>query len=75
MNQTILQGFHWYTEGNGVFYKHMKKISDQLQKLGITMVWFPPAYKAAGGANSVGYDPYDLFDLGEFDQKGSIPTK
>ncbi len=28
MNQTILQGFHWYTEGNGVFYKHMKEISD-----------------------------------------------
>ncbi|WP_032272781.1 alpha-amylase family glycosyl hydrolase, partial [Escherichia coli] len=22
-----------------------------------------------------GYDSYDLFDLGEFDQKGSIPTK
>ena len=75
MNQTILQGFHWYTEGNGVFYKHMKEISDQLQELGITMVWFPPAYKAAGGDNSVGYDPYDLFDLGEFDQKGTIATK
>lgn len=22
-----------------------------------------------------GYDIYDLFDLGEFDQKGSVPTK
>ena len=29
----------------------------------------PPAYKANGGGFSVGYDPYDLFDLGEFDQK------
>lgn len=22
----------------------------------------------------MGYDPYDFYDLGEFDQKGSIPT-
>ena len=22
----------------------------------------------------MGYDPYDYYDLGEFDQKGSIPT-
>jgi alpha-amylase len=28
-----------------------------------------------GGGHSVGYDTYDLFDLGEFDQKGSVPTK
>ncbi|STL91981.1 alpha-amylase [Escherichia coli] len=39
------------------------------------MVWLPPAYKGASGGYSVGYDSYDLFDLGEFDQKGSIPTK
>lgn len=31
--------------------------------------------KGAGGGYSVGYDPYDLFDLGEFDQKGTVPTK
>jgi hypothetical protein len=27
------------------------------------------------GGYSVGYDSYDLFDLGEFDQKGSVATK
>jgi hypothetical protein len=35
----------------------------------------PPAYKGASGGYSVGYDTYDLFDLGEFDQKGSVATK
>jgi alpha-amylase len=39
------------------------------------MIWLPPAYKGASGGYSVGYDSYDLFDLGEFDQKGSIATK
>ena len=75
MNATLLQSFHWYSEGNGTHYNHIKDSSDWLQDLGITSVWFPPAYKGAGGGYSVGYDPYDLFDLGEFDQKGTIPTK
>lgn len=39
------------------------------------MIWFPPAYKDAYGKNGVGYAVYDRYDLGEFDQKGSIPTK
>lgn len=29
----------------------------------------------AAGQNSVGYDVYDLYDLGEFDQKGGRRTK
>uniref|UniRef100_UPI003D7FC67D alpha-amylase n=1 Tax=Pedobacter sp. TaxID=1411316 RepID=UPI003D7FC67D len=37
--------------------------------------WLPPAYKATSGGLSVGYDAYDLYDLGEFDQKGSVATK
>lgn len=28
----------------------------------------------ASGQNSVGYDVYDLYDLGEFDQKGGVRT-
>ena len=27
------------------------------------------------GKDGVGYAPYDLYDLGEFDQKGSVRTK
>mgnify|MGYP002148466797 CR=1 FL=1 len=46
-----------------------------LNEIGINMVWLPPAYKGASGGYSVGYDTYDLFDLGEFDQKGSVATK
>lgn len=43
--------------------------------MGVTEVWLPPAYKGASGGASVGYDTYDLFDLGEFDQKGTVATK
>ncbi len=34
-----------------------------------------PCYKAAAGKDSVGFDVYDLYELGEFDQKGSVKTK
>ena len=75
MNSTMIQFFHWYTDGNSQLYDQIKNSADYLSDLGIDQVWFPPAYKSAGGGYSVGYDPYDLFDLGEFDQKGSVPTK
>jgi len=75
MNQTMIQYFHWYSEGNGKLWKEAEKQAKYLSDLGITSVWFPPAYKGTNGANSVGYDAYDIYDLGEFDQKNTIPTK
>ena len=35
----------------------------------------PPAYKSMDGPTGTGYAAYDLYDLGEFDQKGSVRTK
>ncbi|AOF93630.1 alpha-amylase [Sinorhizobium sp. RAC02] len=71
----LLQAFHWYTHGGGSLWRDIDAKSRDLAAMGITHVWLPPAYKGAAGAESVGYDTYDLFDLGEFDQKGSVPTK
>ena len=42
---------------------------------GFTAIWLPPAYKGSGGARDVGYGVYDLYDLGEFQQKGSVRGK
>lgn len=36
---------------------------------------YPPAYKGTRGPLSEGYDVYDIYDLGEFDQKGTVATK
>lgn len=75
MNQTMIQYFHWYTEQGGKLWKQAQEEAQHLAELGITSVWFPPAYKGASGGYSIGYDTYDLFDLGEFDQKDTVPTK
>lgn len=74
-NQTMMQYFHWYLPDDGLLWKQVKKEAKKLSQMGITSLWLPPATKASAGGMSVGYDVYDLFDLGEFDQKNSIRTK
>jgi alpha-amylase len=75
LNGTMIQYFHWYTPAEGNFWKEVAERAEWLKQIGITSVWLPPATKATSGGQSVGYDVYDLYDLGEFDQKGSVRTK
>ncbi len=75
INKTIMQYFEWYLPANCTLWYELKKDAEHLKNIGITSVWLPPAYKAAGGVNDVGYGVYDLYDLGEFNQKGTVPTK
>lgn len=71
----LLQGFEWYLPEDGSHWKFMEEHAKELADTGITAVWLPPAYKGASGTADVGYGVYDVYDLGEFDQKGSIRTK
>jgi len=46
-----------------------------LAQAGFAALWLPPAHKAANlDGPSMGYDPYDYYDLGEFEQKGTRKT-
>ncbi|KAK4204551.1 family 13 putative glycoside hydrolase [Triangularia verruculosa] len=78
-NETMIQGFEWYVpSSHSTSYTHWQRLTKaipQLGSLGITKMWIPPACKAADAKNGNGYDIYDLWDLGEFEQKGSAPTK
>lgn len=75
IRRTLLQCFHWYTPSGGHLWGEVAEKAASFAEMGVTDVWLPPAYKGASGGYSVGYDTYDLFDLGEFDQKGSVATK
>ncbi len=74
-NNTLLQSFHWYSNDDGSFWRALSARMNSLADIGITYIWLPPAFKASGGATDVGYGIYDLYDLGEFDQKGTVRTK
>ncbi|MGF1493569.1 MAG: alpha-amylase [Microcoleaceae cyanobacterium] len=74
-NGTMMQYFHWYIPADGHLWKELGDRAQELANAGISAVWLPPIYKGNGGGYDVGYGAYDLFDLGEFDQKGSVRTK
>lgn len=74
-NETIIQYFEWYLPADSNHWTRVEQEAGNLSRLGITKVWLPPAYKGAAGKNDVGYGVYDMYDLGEFDQKGSFSTK
>jgi alpha-amylase len=74
-NGVILQYFHWYTLADGTLWRELAARAGDLAKQGFTAIWIPPCSKGSGGGIDVGYGQYDLFDLGEFNQKGSVRTK
>ncbi|RYY55008.1 MAG: alpha-amylase [Chitinophagaceae bacterium] len=75
MNKTLFQFFHWYYSPEGDLWNHAKDMAPGLAALGVTDVWLPPAYKSADGVHEPGYAVYDLYDLGEFNQKGTVRTR
>lgn len=75
INGIMMQYFEWYMSCNQNLWNEIRENAEKLAKNGVTALWLPPAYKGIGGKNEVGYGAYDLYDLGEFDQKGTIKTK
>ena len=69
-----MQYFEWHLEDKGTLWKQLKEEADHLKKMGISAVWIPPCYKGTSTGDA-GYGAYDLYDLGEFDQKGAVRTK
>ncbi|MCR4839357.1 MAG: alpha-amylase [Eubacterium sp.] len=74
-NGTLMQYFEANLPSDGKLWKKASEDAAKLKTAGITSVWFPPAYKGAAGSEDIGYSAYDLYDLGEFRQKGSVRTK
>jgi alpha-amylase len=74
-NGVMYQSFQWHSRNDGKFWDDLASRAETLKDQGFDAVWIPPAYKGHAGADDVGYGVYDLFDLGEFDQKGSVRTR
>lgn len=75
--KVVLQGFWWdYTNNNypNGWYNYLSDLAPRLRDLGIDAIWIPPSIKN-GGTNSVGYSPFDQYDLGDKFQKGNVKTR
>ncbi|MEQ8465132.1 alpha-amylase [Coleofasciculus sp. E1-EBD-02] len=75
INGTMMQYFQWYIDPNLILWNDVKTKAQELADAGFTALWLPPAYKGMGGTYDVGYAVYDMYDLGEFDQHGTVRTK
>lgn len=74
--KVILQGFWWdyhndnYSNG---WANYLADLAPRLKEMGIDAVWIPPSYKNSSPL-SVGYSPFDHYDLGDKYQKGLHET-
>jgi alpha-amylase len=74
----IFQDFYWDVNvpaGGEDWWTYTTKQLPALAKAGVSAVWVPDPVKGGAGKEDMGYGPYDLYDLGSKDQKGSIPTR
>lgn len=71
----MMQGFYWDVPEGGSWWNTVKDKLTAWSNAGIGAVWLPPASKAQNGAYSMGYDPTDYYDFGNFNQNGSTETR
>ncbi len=73
----MMQAFYWdspkHDRREHDWWNFVAEKVEDLGKAGFNALWLPPVSKASSD-QSMGYDPYDYFDLGDYDQKGGVKT-
>ncbi len=72
-SDVMMQGFYWNVP-NG-WYDTVSAKAAELQSVGFTAIWLPPPSKGASGSSSMGYDPFDQYDIGDYNQEGTVATR
>ncbi len=76
--KVVLQAF-WWDAWNAHYpqdwYTYLAKLAPRLRAMGIDGIWIPSPAKGNVGANSMGYDLFDHYDLGDKDQKATVATR
>lgn len=71
----MLQAFYWDVEPKGDWWNILSEKLTDWADAGIDRLWLPVATKGQSGGYSMGYDPSDYFDFGEFEQHGTVETR
>ncbi|MCC8358844.1 alpha-amylase [Salinimicrobium sediminilitoris] len=71
----MMQAFYWDVEPRHAWWDLISEKVDDWAEAGVNRIWLPPASKGQSGGYSMGYDPSDYFDLGEYDQHGTVETR
>ncbi|MDY0781051.1 alpha-amylase [Tenacibaculum sp. IB213877] len=71
----MMQAFYWDVPAGGTWWQTVESKVQDWSNAGIDAIWLPPASKAQNGAFSMGYDPFDYYDFGQYNQMGSVETR
>ncbi|MGB0524028.1 MAG: alpha-amylase [Flammeovirgaceae bacterium] len=71
----MMQAFYWDVPAGGTWWNTVRTKIDAWEAAGIIAIWLPPVSKAQNGPYSMGYDPTDYFDLGQYNQNGTTETR
>jgi alpha-amylase len=71
----MMQAFYWDVPAGGTWWNTVNGKLQNWSNAGIDAIWLPPVSKAQNGPFSMGYDPFDYYDFGEYDQMGSVETR
>ncbi|MEM6783975.1 MAG: T9SS type A sorting domain-containing protein [Bacteroidota bacterium] len=78
----LLQGFYWNVHpgdaaqnNDGVWWDSLRTQAQTFVDAGVQTVWIPSPFKGLAGRWSMGYDVYDYYDLGAFENKFTRRTR
>ena len=74
-NRVMMQAFYWDVTPLGEWWNTITPKLTEWKANGVDRIWLPPASKGASGGLSMGYDPSDYFDFGEYFQHGTVKTR
>ncbi len=74
-SDVFMQAFYWNSTPGGIWWDSLAALAPRLASAGFSAVWLPPPTKGASGSYSMGYDLYDHYDFGDYNQEGTIPTR
>ena len=79
-DDVMMQAFYWdvpvdVQNQDGTWWDNLRDRATVLEKAGFTGIWVPPPSKGNFGIIDMGYGIFDPYDLGEFDQKGTVETR
>lgn len=71
----MMQAFYWDVPAGGTWWNVVESKVGDWSNAGIESIWLPPASKAQNGSYSMGYDPCDYYDFGDYNQNGTTETR
>lgn len=71
----MMQAFYWDVTPQGGWYDQVGQYVNDWSEHGVDRIWLAPPSKGQSGIHSMGYDPSDYFDLGEYEQHGTTETR